>query len=95
VAGLLFGPKKVIIAAGANKIVSDAESGIKLIKEVAAPLNAKRHRFHNPCGIIALCINYRGELKMCHHIVIIDDEHPGIYAETHRHVVMVGESLGF
>jgi hypothetical protein len=95
VAGLLFGPKRVIIAAGANKIVGDAESGIQRIKEVAAPLNAKRHSFHNPCGTSALCINCRGELKMCRQTVIIDGETPGIYPETHTHVVMVGESLGF
>ncbi|MDD4858618.1 MAG: lactate utilization protein [Dehalococcoidales bacterium] len=95
VAGLLFGPKKVIIAAGANKIVSDAENGIKRVKEIAAPLNAKRHTFRNPCGVTGFCNNCRGELKMCRQIVIIDGEHPGIYPETHTHVVMVGESLGF
>ncbi|MCX8192155.1 MAG: lactate utilization protein, partial [Nitrososphaerales archaeon] len=41
VAAMIFGPKKVIVVAGINKIVKDVNEGIKRIRDLAAPLNAK------------------------------------------------------
>src|SRR4030042_1534376 len=37
-----FGPGKVILVVGYNKIVEDVQEGIKRIKNIAAPLNARR-----------------------------------------------------
>ncbi len=42
VAAQIFGPKKVLIFAGINKIVDSVEEGFKRIKEVAIPKNIKR-----------------------------------------------------
>ena len=42
VAAQIFGPKKVLIFAGINKIVNSVEEGFKRIKEVAIPKNIKR-----------------------------------------------------
>jgi hypothetical protein len=42
VAAQMFGPKKVLIVAGRNKIVKDVEEGFKRIQEVAAPKNVDR-----------------------------------------------------
>jgi hypothetical protein len=44
VAGLQFGPKKVIAVAGVNKIVANVEEAQERIKRVAAPMNAYRHQ---------------------------------------------------
>ena len=46
VAGIIFGPKRVILVAGANKIVTNVEAATERIKKVAAPLNARRHMEH-------------------------------------------------
>lgn len=42
VAMITFGPKKVIIIAGKNKITTDVDSAIKRIQTIACPMNLKR-----------------------------------------------------
>lgn len=42
VAAQIFGPKKVLIVAGVNKIVENVEEGFKRIAEVASPKNVER-----------------------------------------------------
>ena len=42
VAAQIFGPKKVLVVAGRNKIVANEEEGIKRIMEIAAPKNIER-----------------------------------------------------
>ncbi|MBN1839921.1 MAG: lactate utilization protein [Campylobacterales bacterium] len=42
VAAQIFGPKKVLIIAGKNKLVETIEDGFKRIREVAAPKNLER-----------------------------------------------------
>lgn len=42
VAAQIFGPKKVLVVTGKNKIVENIEEGFKRIQEVAAPKNVER-----------------------------------------------------
>ena len=42
VAAQIFGPKKLLIVTGKNKIVENVEEGFKRIKEVASPKNIER-----------------------------------------------------
>lgn len=42
VAAQIFGPKKVLIVTGKNKIVDDVEAGFKRIHDVASPKNIER-----------------------------------------------------
>jgi hypothetical protein len=42
VAGMIFGPRRVILVAGTNKIVPDLEAALERVKKVAAPQNALR-----------------------------------------------------
>lgn len=42
VAAMIFGPEKVIIVAGRNKIVKDTRAAFKRIKEYVSPKNAER-----------------------------------------------------
>lgn len=44
VAAMMFGPKKVIIVAGCNKITTDVEDALRRIRDWAGPINAMRHR---------------------------------------------------
>ena len=48
-AAITFGPKKVIIIAGKNKIVKNQEEAIERIRNIAAPMNAKRLNKKTPC----------------------------------------------
>ncbi len=49
VAAMIFGPKKVIVVAGVNKIVKDLNEAMARVHNIAAPMNGKRHvRQHMP-----------------------------------------------
>lgn len=50
VAAMMFGPKKVIIVAGCNKIVTNVEDALRRIREFACPVNAIRHRMKHKHG---------------------------------------------
>ncbi|MEF3254764.1 MAG: lactate utilization protein, partial [Deferribacterales bacterium] len=52
---MLFGPKKSLIIAGINKVVANVEDGIKRIKRVASPMNAKRLNVNTPCAKLGYC----------------------------------------
>ena len=84
VAAMMFGPKKVIVVAGGNKIVSDVDEALHKIKTVVAPLNALRHnKKHRKENLGWGACRFTG---------IIDGLQP---AEKGRIcVILVGESLG-
>ena len=93
VAAMIFGPRKVIIVVGVNKIVTDVDEGLKRIRNVASPMNAKRLGSRSPCALTGTCAEDRCEVpwRLCHVIVIIE-RRP---SETDTTVVLVGESLGY
>ena len=100
VAALIFGPKKVIVVVGANKIVRDAEEGIERIHQMTAPINARRHllKHHSqyfadlPCVRTGRCADCNHEWKLCVNTVIIEGNYPPVKGRIN--VVVVGEELG-
>lgn len=92
VAGIIFGPKKVIIVAGRNKIVFNVQEGLERIKNIAAPLNARRLNLQVPCAKLDRCPgDCTSPERMCNMIVILEKK-PDMSSIT---VLLVGESLGF
>ena len=100
VAPVIFGPEKVILVIGANKIVSDMESALRRIREIAAPINAKRHALKHhipefgqlPCAITGVCADCNHEWRICRYTIIIEGS---MVREKGRiNVVLVGEELG-
>lgn len=90
---IAFGPKKVIIVAGVNKIVDTMEDGIKRARAIA-PMNAKRIRHKTPCATedCCDCSNCEGQPRMCNFIGIVD----GCFHFPKRiTVIMVAEELGY
>ncbi len=101
VAGLIFGPKKVIVVAGANKIVKNVEEGLKRVKEIAAPVTARMHYVHHqpfeelPCAKTGMCVDCDSSWRICCYTVIVDRQTNFlIYKEPRIHVVIIGEELG-
>lgn len=93
VAPLIFGPKKVIVVVGINKLVRDTEEGIRRIKEVAAPINAKRHGHEDlPCVVTGKCNDCSSPHRICSYTVIVDKAGPMYKGRIN--VVIVGEELG-
>jgi len=92
VAGIIFGPKRAIILAGKNKIVPDVESALKRIKDVAAPLNARRLKKDVPCRVLGRCPgDCSSPERMCN-VTVILEKRPSASRIT---VFLVGEDLGF
>lgn len=71
-AAIAFGPKKVTIFAGHNKIVSDLAAAIARVKNHAAPLNASRHHFPTPCATTGRCHDCSSPKRICNTWSIID-----------------------
>lgn len=91
VAAMSFGPRKVIVIAGTNKIVADEEAAWQRIRTIAAPINFKRLNKPNPCAKYGVCMNCNLTSRGCN-----------IYVATRRkppmmdfHVFIVNEPLGF
>lgn len=55
VAALTFGPKKVVVVAGLNKMTDNLDDAIKRVKEVACPKNAERLGKKTPCALTGHC----------------------------------------
>jgi L-lactate utilization protein LutB len=92
VASMIFGPKKVIVIAGINKIVKDVHSGIERIRHTATPMNVKRTGGTTPC-VIDVC-----DLEKCQppnrhcHVITIIEKKP---IKTDTTIILVEEELGF
>jgi hypothetical protein len=87
----VFGPGKVILVAGFNKIVEDVPEAIKRIKNVSAPLNAKRLNIDVPCAKVGKCVDCNSPNRICRALVI-HERRPTL---TDILVIVVGEELGF
>jgi len=57
IASIAFGPKKVIMVVGINKIVKDAKEGLLRVKKIAAPKNCVRLGIDNPCVKLGHCVS--------------------------------------
>lgn len=91
VAAMSFGPKKVVVVIGVNKIVPDLDAAMERIELYAAPINNKRLDRPNPCTITGMCMDCQGATRICNMTSILHKKPPAI----DFHVVVVGEDLGF
>jgi hypothetical protein len=91
VAGMIFGPKRVIVVTGANKIVDDLEAAMKRLKEIA-PMNALRNGHKTPCVETGRCMDCQTPQRMCNSYGIINN---GRKFEGRITVIMVAEEVGF
>ena len=91
VAPILFGPKKVILISGCNKICPDTDSALQRVTYMTAPTNAKRLGRKTPCAATGVCQDCDSPDRICNASVIIHKQ-----ADAERmHVVLVGQDLGY
>lgn len=91
VAAMIFGPKKVIVVAGVNKIAANLADAQERIRAVAAPLNNKRLNRPNPCVKTGYCMDCQGPTRICNVQTVIDRQ-PHL---SDIHVWIVGEEIGY
>ncbi len=91
VAAMIFGPKKVIVVAGVNKIVGDLDEGLWRASNVASPMNAKRLSRKTPCAKTGECSDCDSPERICN-ITTVIHRRP---RSTDLTVILVGEELGY
>lgn len=93
VACMMFGPKKVVIIAGVNKIVSSIEEGMARVKTYASPINNVRFKTEAPCAKTGICDddNCIHPVRLCQAWSIIE----GQVLKDRLYVVLVGQAMGY
>ena len=91
VAAMAFGPQKVILVVGMNKVAPDLESAVARVKNYAAPVNAIRLGIKTPCVETGLCADCKTPQRICNMWSTIE----GHMIKDRIHVKLVGEDLGY
>ncbi len=91
VAALCFGPKKVIIVVGANKLARGLDDALERAKLYAAVPNNVRLKRNTPCTVTGFCSDCLSKDCICCNIVTTR------YCSTtgRIQVILVNENLGF
>lgn len=99
VAAMIYGPKKVIVVVGANKLTEDLPAAIERVRRVAAPKNAARLHTGTPCEELGHCCavgqkemtaGCASESRICRHYAVT-----GKQKEGRVRVILVEEELGY
>lgn len=99
ISAITFGPKKVIMVVGINKIVPDLTAAVRRVKTIAAPLNTKRLNCDTYCHQTGVCMGLDGSMTdgchcpariCCNYLVSGQQRVPDRIT-----VILVGESLGY
>jgi hypothetical protein len=90
VASMMFGPRRVLVIAGKNKVVSDVNEALYRIKNVIAPFHARTKGFATPCAQTGRCSDCSAPKRICSVISIIE-KRPW---RTEMTIVLANEDLG-
>ena len=91
VAAIVYGPKKVLVIAGMNKVCDTLEDALTRARTVAAPINKQRFGNDTPCTANGSCADCLSEGCICNQILITRNCRPA----GRITVILVGEELGF
>ena len=91
VAAIIYGPKKVLIIAGMNKVCDTIESAVQRARTVAAPMNMQRFMKDTPCAVTGVCGDCKSESCICNQILVTRNCRP----VNRICFLIVGEDLGF
>ena len=93
VAGMIYGPERVFLVVGRNKIAPDLTGAIDRARNIAAPLNARRLNRHTPCAVgEPRCHDCRSPEKVCGVMTVFFMPPTSI---KEFHVILVNEDLGY
>ena len=90
VAAIAYGPERVIIVAGINKVARDLDSAVVRARTIAAPINKQRFGGTAPCLKTGSCGNCKTEDCICCQILTTRVCRPAGRIQ----VVLIGEELG-
>ena len=91
VAAMIFGPERVIVFAGMNKVVVNETEAVSRVKNIASPANTNRLALKTPCSVTGFCGDcHSADCICCHTTVTRHSRMP-----DRIHVILIGESLGY
>ncbi|MCF8049677.1 MAG: lactate utilization protein [Desulfobacterales bacterium] len=88
---MMFGPKKVVIVAGMNKVTHTLQEALDRVREVAGPMRAKSLNMEAPCAKTGFCSDCNAPQRICR-ITAILHRKPML---TDVSVILIKEHLGF
>ena len=91
VSAYAYGPDKLILIVGMNKVAKDVDDAMKRARNIAAPANAQRFDVKTPCNVNGTCANCKSPDTICCQFLITR-----FSRQTDRiHVILVNDNLGF
>lgn len=99
VGAISYGPERVIIIAGVNKIVKNIDEAVKRVKTISAPKNCIRLNCNTFCAQKGFCADVDGGMgkgcdskeRICTHYIVTSKQlNPGRIK-----VILVNEDLGY
>ena len=91
VAPMIYGPRQVIVVVGTNKITEDVESAIQRVRQIAAPMDAKRLKKETPCTKLNRCVDCRHPQRICNDFVLIT----GQFVKDRIKVIIIDMEIGY
>lgn len=91
VSAYAYGPKKLLLIVGMNKIAGDIDGALKRARNEAATINTQRFGLDTPCTKTGSCMNCKSPDTICCQFLITR-------ASRHKdriHVILVNDNLGF
>ena len=88
---MLFGHKRLYVVAGINKIAGSLDEALIRVKNIAAPMNAKRLDLDTPCRHLGKCMNCDSPQRICKATLILDRQPKGVKII----IYLINESLGY
>ena len=90
-AAFIFGPKKVFVIAGTNKICKSEEEAMDRVRNIAAPKNTQRLKRNTPCAKTGTCHNCLSDDCVCSHIIVTRRS----WVKGRVEIILIEEELGF
>ncbi|MBR5336392.1 MAG: lactate utilization protein [Lachnospiraceae bacterium] len=91
VSAYAFGPKKVLLVVGMNKVCGDQDAAMKRARNDAATINAQRFGLNTPCSKTGKCADCKSADTICCQFLITRYSR---HADR-IHVILVDDILGF
>lgn len=92
VTAITYGPSKVYLVVGENKVAKDLEAAIWRARNIAAPLNAQRLNRKTPCAVKGdKCYDCNSPERICRNLSVFWEKPTGPEYE----VILIRENLGY
>ena len=91
VAPMIYGPDQVIVIVGTNKLVKNLEDAKNRVRQLSAPVDAKRLGKNTPCTKLGYCVDCMHEERICNDFVVI----AGQFQKNRIKILIIDENLGY